>query len=87
MTKEELLKGESESVEFKVQRPADSSKYMKTVKAFANGKGGTLVFGVDDHTREVVGIPNDILFRELDAITTAISAVVSRRLFQMYICS
>lgn len=41
MTKEELLKGESENVEFKVQRPADSSKYLKTVVAFANGKSGT----------------------------------------------
>ena len=40
MTKEELLQGESENVEFKVQRPADSSKYLKTVVAFTNGKGG-----------------------------------------------
>lgn len=73
MTKEELLKGESENVEFKVQRPADSSKYLKTVVAFANGKGGTLVFGIDDKTHEVTGIDKENIFREMDAITESIS--------------
>lgn len=53
MTKEELLNGESENIEFKVQRTEDSSKYMKTVVAFANGKGGTLIFGIDEKTHEV----------------------------------
>lgn len=73
MTKEEILKGESENVEFKGQRPADSSKYMKTVVAFANGKGGTLVFGIDDRTHEVTGINKENVFREMDAITESIS--------------
>lgn len=73
MTIEEILAGESKNVEFKVQRPKDSSKYMKTVVAFSNGEGGRIVFGVDDGSREVVGIPKDIVFSEIDAITTAIS--------------
>ncbi len=73
MTKEELLKGESDNVEFKVQRPADSSKYLKTVVAFANGKGGTLVFGIDDRSHEVTGIDKENVFREMDAITESIS--------------
>ena len=73
MTIEEILAGESKNVEFKVQRPKDSSKYMKTVVAFSNGEGGCIVFGVDDGSREVVGIPKDIVFSEIDAITTAIS--------------
>lgn len=73
MTKEELLKGESDNVEFKVQRPTDSSKYMKSVVAFANGKGGSLIFGIDDKSHEVVGIPKENIFREMDAITEAIS--------------
>ena len=55
MTIEEILAGESKNVEFKVQRPDKSIKYMKTVVAFANGKGGRIVFGIDDKTREVVG--------------------------------
>ena len=73
MTIEEILAGESKNVEFKVQRPDKSVKYMKSVVAFANGKGGQIVFGVDDKTREVVGIPEDIVFQEIDAITNAIS--------------
>lgn len=73
MTIEEILDGESKNVEFKVQRPDKSMKYMKTVVAFANGKGGRIIFGIDDKTREVVGIPEDKVFREIDAITNAIS--------------
>ena len=73
MTIEEILAGESKNVEFKVQRPDKSIKYMKTVVAFANGKGGQIIFGIDDKTREVVGIPEDKVFQEIDAITNAIS--------------
>lgn len=73
MTIEEILAGESKNVEFKVQRPDKSMKYMKTVVAFANGKGGRIIFGIDDKTREVVRIPEDKVFREIDAITNAIS--------------
>ena len=73
MTIEEILAGESKNVEFKVQRPDKSMKYMKTVVAFANGKDGRIIFGIDDKTREVVGIPEDKVFREIDAITNAIS--------------
>ncbi len=72
MTVDEILSGESQNVEFKVCRPEKSSKYMKTVVAFANGKGGRIVFGVDD-ARVVKGIPADIVFQEMDAITNAIS--------------
>ena len=73
MTIEEILAGESKNVEFKVQRSDKSIKYMKTVVAFANGKGGRIVFGIDDKTREVVGISEDVVFLEIDAITNAIS--------------
>ena len=57
MTMEEIIRGESKNLEFKAERPKDSSKYMKTVVAFANGKGGSLVFGVEDGSRKVTGIP------------------------------
>lgn len=73
VTIEEIMAGESKNVEFKVQKPKDSFKYVKTVVAFANGEGGRIIFGVDDKSREVVGIPKEILFSEIDAITTAIS--------------
>ena len=73
MTVDEILAGESKNLEFKVERPKDSIKYMKSVVAFANGKGGRIIFGIDDKTRKVVGIPKDLVFSEIDAITTAIS--------------
>ena len=49
MTIEEILHGENQYVEFKGTRP-EAKKYMKTIVAFANGKGGRLVFGVEDET-------------------------------------
>jgi len=73
MTKEEILAGESINLEFKEQRPGKSKNYMKTVVAFANGKGGRIVFGVEDGTRKIVGIPEDDVFSEMDAIANAIS--------------
>ena len=73
MTREEIFAGESKNLEFKVSRPEKSIKYMKSVVAFANGKGGRIVFGIDNDTREIVGLPEESVFREMDAITNAIS--------------
>ena len=73
LTIEEIQAGESKNVEFKVQRPKDSIKYMKTVVAFSNGDGGCIIFGIDDRSHEIVGIPKEKVFSEIDAITTAIS--------------
>ena len=73
MTREEIFAGESKNMEFKLSRPEKSIKYMKSVVAFANGKGGRIVLGIDDGTREIVGIPEESVFREMDAITNAIS--------------
>lgn len=72
MTREDILAGESGNVEFKVSRPEKSIKYMKSVVAFANGKGGRIIFGIDD-AGEIVGIPKESIFHEMDAITNAIS--------------
>ena len=48
MINEDILAGESKNIEFKIERPRDSFKYMKTVVAFSNGEGGKIIFGVDD---------------------------------------
>lgn len=69
---DKLLLGESVNVEYKEAVPEKSIKYMKTVVAFANGKGGTLVFGIEDGTMKVVGIDKEELFTTMDAITNAI---------------
>ena len=70
---EEIVKGESKTVEFKVMLPKDSEKYIKTIVAFANSQGGQLVVGVDDRTREVVGVDEENLFRVMDSISNAVS--------------
>ena len=44
--KDEILGGESYTLEFKRVPNEDRIKYLKTVVAFANGKGGRILFGV-----------------------------------------
>ena len=73
MTIQELKRIESKNVEYKEMLPKNSEKYTKTVIAFANTQGGTIVFGVNDVTREIVGMDEDILFQTMDSIANAIS--------------
>ena len=56
--KDEIVAGESYSLEFKRVPNEEREKYLKTVVAFANGKGGRILFGVAND-RTVVGIPNE----------------------------
>lgn len=72
MKAEEIFAGESDNVEFKEAIPAKSEKYMKTVVAFANGKGGKLIFGVENNTWRVTGFAKEEVFQKMDAITNAI---------------
>ena len=65
---EEILKGESEKIEFKEN--AKTNTYIKTVVAFANENGGKIVFGVKDN-KEIVGVENE--FEVMDGIINAIS--------------
>ena len=46
---------ESKSLEFKSKLPAFQN-LVKTCVAFANGTGGKIIIGVDDKTRELIGI-------------------------------
>ena len=41
--KNKLFSGESINIEYKVEMPKKSEKYMKIVVAFANGRGGRIV--------------------------------------------
>lgn len=72
MTAEEIFAGESDNVEFKEEIPAKSDRYMKTVVAFANGKGGKLIFGVENNTWNVTGFSKEEVFQKMDDITNAI---------------
>lgn len=70
---EEILAGESKNIEFKEFLPARSSKYMKTIVAYANGQGGKLIIGVEDDSRKIVGIDKNDAFRIMDSLANAIS--------------
>lgn len=72
MTIDEILSGESKEVEYKETVPQNSKKYMKTVVAYANSSGGLLVFGVEDNTWNVIGIPQEKIFEVADSISNAI---------------
>ena len=69
--KDEILAGESHSLEFKLVPNEDRIKYLKTVVAFANGRGGRILFGVAND-RTVHGIPNDRVFAEMDGVVNSI---------------
>ena len=73
MTIEEIVRGESKNVEFKVRLPKDSANYIKTIVAFANTQGGQLVIGVYDKTRKVVGVDNEFAFQMMDSIANAVA--------------
>ena len=68
---EEISVGETNRLEFKGDLPKDHKKFIKTVVAFSNGSGGRILFGVRDD-REIIGIPDDSLYRIKDTITDSI---------------
>lgn len=70
---DEIRNGESSVLEFKRELPADGKKYLKTIVAFANCKGGRIVFGIDDKTLEIVGVDDSKVFKFMDAIANAVS--------------
>lgn len=59
---------------------------MKTVVAFANGRGGKIVFGIEDKTLEVVGMDEDSIYKTMDAITNAISDSANLQSDRMWRC-
>ena len=69
--KDEIVAGESYSLEFKRVPNEEREKYQKTVVVFANGKGGRILFGVAKD-RTVVGIPNERIFAEMDGTVNSI---------------
>ena len=51
---------ENRHLEFKEKVPQKSG-LIKTIIAFANGSGGTILIGINDKTREIVGVNEDII--------------------------
>lgn len=56
------LQPESRRPEFKEAWPG-GSRVVCTAIAFANGAGGKIVFGVKDEPREIIGVPEEELFK------------------------
>lgn len=66
-----ISKGEGISTEFKETLPAESTKWLKTVIAFANCYGGLLIIGVSDKGR-IVGVPEETAFTSLDSMISTV---------------
>ena len=77
MTVSEIRHGETDNVEFKLMEPDEDKKFLKTVAAFSNCGGGTVVFGVKNGTREIIGIQEDSIFTVMDGIADSISDNIS----------
>lgn len=69
---EKYREGEGSRLEFKLKLPSEDKKVLKTIVAFANGDGGTVIFGVDDGTHEIVGVPTENVAQMMDSLTDMI---------------
>ena len=56
------LQPESRRLEFKENWPG-GSQIAHTAIAFANGAGGRIIFGVKDKPRQIIGIPEEEIFK------------------------
>lgn len=81
MLADDIKAGESVNIEFKVEVPKKSEKYIKSVIAFANTAGGKIIIGVDDETHEIVGVDKDEVFKIMDNITNTISDMCYPQIF------
>lgn len=81
MLADEIKVGESAYIEFKVEIPKKSEKYIKSVIAFANTAGGKIVIGVDDESHKIVGVDKDEVFKMMDNITNTISDMCCPQIF------
>ena len=81
MLADEIKAGESSNIEFKVEVPKKSEKYIKSVVAFANTAGGKIIIGVDDKSHEIVGVDPNEVFKIIDGITNTISDMCYPQIF------
>ena len=78
-TIDDIRRGEGHELEFKRVPNEERIKYLKTVVAFANGKGGSILFGVANDGA-VHGIDKAKVFSEMDGIVDSISNACSPRI-------
>ncbi|NBH36256.1 ATP-binding protein [Clostridiaceae bacterium] len=68
-------------MEFKVEIPKKSEKYIKSIIAFANTAGGKIIIGVDDESHKIIGVDKDEVFKMMDNITNTISDMCYPQIF------
>jgi ATP-dependent DNA helicase RecG len=78
MLDELLSQEEGKTLEFKETANA-LPRILQTIVAFANTAGGTLIIGVQDKTKKVVGVSN--ITKEEERISNALASSVSPMLF------
>ena len=83
MAEDRLFSGESVNVEYKVEVPKKSENYMKTVVAFANGRGGRLVLASTIRRLKSSGWIRIQSFRLSTALPMRSPTAASRRSIRM----
>ena len=81
--RELIDRGEGKTIEFKQElKSSEKMKWLKTIVAFANGDGGSLIIGVNDEDGAVVGVNanlvkhNGSIAKFKDEIMTAINDTI-----------
>src|ERR1700761_1287011 len=74
MIEELLTKREGKTLEFK-ENTKSLQKIVQTIVAFANTAGGTLVVGIQDKTKEVVGLAH--VLQDEEKIANAVADSVA----------
>jgi len=69
---DEIRKGEGENIEFKVELPDESIRYVDTIISFSNGAGGKMIIGVDDQ-RNIKGLSWDYMNIIESKVASAVS--------------
>jgi len=81
MLKELLMRQEGKTLEFK-ENTQGLQKIIQTIIAFANTAGGTIIIGIKDKTKEVVGVSN--ILQDEEKIASAVADSIHPLVFPSF---
>ncbi|MDR3551329.1 MAG: ATP-binding protein [Candidatus Babeliales bacterium] len=81
MLKELLIRQEGKTLEFK-ENTQGLQKIVQTIIAFANTAGGTIVIGIKDKTKEIVGVSN--ILQDEEKIASAVADSIHPLIFPSF---
>ena len=76
-----LTQHEGKTLEFK-ENTTSLQKIIQTIVAFANTAGGTLIIGIEDKTKEIVGL--DDVLKEEERLASAVADSISPQIFPSF---